>query len=75
MKEIKAFLSKFIPRTNTDAFVQAFDVIRKIKKKEFLLQPDQNYNYLAFIRKGTFRVFFTITKVLKLRCGSPGREC
>ncbi|MCI4670498.1 MAG: Crp/Fnr family transcriptional regulator [Bacteroidia bacterium] len=58
MKELKVFLNKFATLAEPDAFVEAFSIIKKIKKKDFLLEPGVNCNYLAFIRKGTFRVFF-----------------
>lgn len=38
--------------------MNAFDVVQKIKKKDFLLKPSQNCSFLAFVKKGTFRVYF-----------------
>ncbi|MEO0572146.1 MAG: Crp/Fnr family transcriptional regulator [Bacteroidota bacterium] len=58
MNELKAFFKKYIPLADTENFVRAFDVAQKLKKREFLLKPAQNCAYLAFVKKGTFRVFF-----------------
>ncbi|MEX0360244.1 MAG: Crp/Fnr family transcriptional regulator, partial [Allomuricauda sp.] len=58
MEDLKKFFNKYIPLADTDQLVKAFDVIQKIKKKGFLLKPGQNCSFLAFVKKGTFRVFF-----------------
>ncbi len=58
MVTLASFLKKYIPETNINDLVKGFDVIRKFKKKEFLLKPGQGCAFLAFIKKGTFKVFF-----------------
>ena len=58
MNELKAFFKKYIPLADTENLVSAFDVVQKLKRKDFLLKPGQNCSFLAFIKKGTFRVFF-----------------
>ncbi len=57
-KDLELFLKKYIPLADTSDFINAFQITKVLKKKDFLLQPDQNSNFLAFITKGTFRVFF-----------------
>ncbi|MBO6518114.1 MAG: Crp/Fnr family transcriptional regulator [Bacteroidia bacterium] len=56
--KLNTFLRKYIPLGNVEDFVESFDVVRKLNKKEFLLEPGQACSYLAFVNKGTFRVFF-----------------
>jgi CRP-like cAMP-binding protein len=58
MTSLQQFLDKYIPDTDTAAFIKAFDVVQKLKKKTFLLKPGQHCNFLAFVNKGIFRVFF-----------------
>lgn len=58
MQRLETFFEKYIPLTDTSKLVEAFDVVQKIKKKEFLLKPNQNCSFLAFVKKGIFRVFF-----------------
>ena len=58
MASIDAFFKKYIPLAAIDPLVDAFDLSQKIKKKDFLLRPNENCLFLAFIKRGTFRVFF-----------------
>ena len=58
MDDLETFFKKHIPFADTENLVNSFDVIQKLKKKDFLLKPDQNCSFLAFVKKGTFRVFF-----------------
>ena len=58
MDELKSFLKKYIPLADTDNFVQAFTLGQKLKKNQYLLEPGQNSSFLAFVKNGTFRVFF-----------------
>jgi CRP-like cAMP-binding protein len=58
MNELKTFFKKYIPLTDTENFVKAFDIVQKVKKKNFLLKPGLDCSFLAFIKKGAFRVFF-----------------
>ncbi len=58
MNDLRTFFEKYIPLDDIDQFVNSFDVIQKFKKKDYLLKPGQNCDFLAFIKKGTFRVFF-----------------
>lgn len=62
MNDLKTFFRKYIPLADTENLVNAFDVVQNLKKKDFLLQPDQNCPFLAFVKKGTFRVFFYDTE-------------
>lgn len=57
MKELKDYLSYYLPGQALEAFLQAFSR-KTIKKKFFLTQPGQVCDYLAFIKKGLFRVYF-----------------
>ncbi len=58
MTTLSSFFDKYIPYTDATTLIKAFDVKRKLKKKEFLLKPGQKCAYLAFIISGTFKVFF-----------------
>lgn len=58
MENLVTFFRKYAPLIEKSPLENTFDVIRKLKKKEFLFHPNENCNYLAFIQKGTFRVFF-----------------
>ncbi len=58
MAELKTFFEKYIPKTDTQDLESSFGVTQKLRKKEFLLKPDQRCSFLAFVKKGTFRVFF-----------------
>ena len=58
MNELKTFFKKYIPLTNIEHFTNAFDDVISIKRKDYLLKPNQNCSFLAFVKKGTFRVFF-----------------
>ena len=58
MSDLKLFLSKYVPHSNVDNFINAFDAVQKLKKKEHLLRPGQNCSFLAFVKRGTFRVYF-----------------
>jgi CRP-like cAMP-binding protein len=58
MNELKTLFKKYIPLADTKNLVNAFDMVQKLKKKDFLLKPNQNCSFLAFVKKGTFRVFF-----------------
>ena len=62
MNDLKTFFNKYIPLADLELFVQAFDVVQKLKRKELLLKPGQNCTYLAFVQKGAFRVFFYDTE-------------
>ncbi len=43
---------------DSTGLIEGFSVIKKIKKREFLLKPNQNCSFLAFVKKGKFRVYF-----------------
>lgn len=58
MNELESFFKKYVADTPIDDLVGAFDTVQKLKKRDFLLRPGENCFYLAFITKGTFRVFF-----------------
>jgi len=51
-------LRKHIPQADLTPFLQAFKEKRTLKKGEYLVRPQQNTLFLAFINKGGFRVFF-----------------
>ena len=58
MENLQSFFQFYLPHTDVTKLVAAFNKHRQLKKKEFLLQINQNCDFLAFIKKGSFRVFF-----------------
>lgn len=58
MNSLKSFFEQYIPNIDASHLINAFSVSKKLKKKEFLVQPNQDSSFLAFIQKGVFRVFF-----------------
>ncbi|MEO6328891.1 MAG: Crp/Fnr family transcriptional regulator [Ginsengibacter sp.] len=55
--ELQAFLSYYIPEQDLKPFLNYFHDLT-IKKGRHLLKPNQDCNYLAFIQKGSFRVYY-----------------
>jgi len=55
--ELHQFLKFYLPDQDIEPFIECFKEI-KIKKSKHLLRPGQECNYLAFIKKGSFRVYF-----------------
>lgn len=55
--ELKDFLSFYLPNQNLQPFLERFHEL-KIKKGKHLLKPKQDCNYIAFIQKGCFRVYY-----------------
>lgn len=58
MKELARYLSQFTEQRREESLETCFSTIRKLKKREFLIQPGQQFPYLAFIKRGLFRVYF-----------------
>ena len=58
MDTLNTFFKEYLPNIDTTALEQGFKRHRVLKKKEFLLRPNQNADFIAFVEKGTFRVFF-----------------
>jgi CRP-like cAMP-binding protein len=55
--ELIEFLSFYLPNEDLQPFLERFHEI-KIKKGKHLLKPGNDCNYLAFIQKGLFRVYY-----------------
>lgn len=55
--ELKDFLSFYLPDQNLHPLLDCFHEL-KIKKGKHLLKPKQDCNYIAFIQKGLFRVYY-----------------
>jgi CRP-like cAMP-binding protein len=55
--ELNEFLSFYLPDQNLAPFLECFHE-RKIKKNKFLVKPGMDCNFLAFIQKGSFRVYY-----------------
>lgn len=55
---LRAYLESYLPHTDIAFLAAAFSRTQSLKKDEFLIQPGQRADYLAFIQKGAFRVFF-----------------
>ena len=47
-----------MPDVDLRPFIKAFDEKKTLKKCNFLITPGENALFLAFISKGSFRVFF-----------------
>ena len=58
MNLLQQFFKNYIPRADTKELEAAFKVVKKLKKKELLIRPNQYCAYMAFINKGAFRVYF-----------------
>lgn len=56
-KELIEFLSFYLPNGNLQPLLDCFHEI-KIKKGKHLLKPGNDCNFLAFIQKGSFRVYY-----------------
>lgn len=55
--ELQEFLKYYLPTEDLKPFDKYFQEFR-IKKGRHLLKPGQDCNYLAFIQKGCFRVYY-----------------
>lgn len=60
-RELREFLSFYLPGENIKPFLECFRETR-IKKGRHLLTPGKDCNYLAFIQRGCFRVYYFDTK-------------
>ncbi|WP_190811445.1 Crp/Fnr family transcriptional regulator [Flagellimonas sp. S3867] len=58
MEKLRSFLKKYIPQSDVEDLIGSFHKVRKLKKRTYLLKPGQDCSFLAFVKKGTFRVFF-----------------
>ena len=58
MESLSKYFSARLPHIQIEPLVEAFQTYKSLKKNEKLIQPGQNASYLAFIQKGTFRVYF-----------------
>jgi CRP-like cAMP-binding protein len=56
-KELIGFLSFYLPNENLQPLLDRFYEV-KIKKGKHLLKPGNDCNFLAFIQKGSFRVYY-----------------
>ncbi len=54
---VNYFKTRF-PLQNIEPLVDVFSFIKKLNKGAFLIQPGQQANFLAYINKGTLRVYF-----------------
>lgn len=61
MTELEEFLSFYLPNEDLKPFLDCFHELT-IKKGRHLLKPKQDCDYLAFIRAGSFRVYYHDTK-------------
>lgn len=55
--ELTEFLSFYLPEENLQPFLERFHET-KIKKGRHLLKPGNECNFLAYIQKGAFRVYY-----------------
>jgi CRP-like cAMP-binding protein len=60
-KELIEFLSFYLPNETLQPLLDCFHETR-IKKGKHLLKPGSDCNFLAFIQKGSFRVYYYDTK-------------
>jgi CRP-like cAMP-binding protein len=58
MELIKQHLKNVLPEINVEPFLEKFETITKIRKGDYLIKPNQNTQFLAFVNKGAFRVFY-----------------
>ena len=58
MDKLRTFFEKYIPLCDTSYLINAFNVSKRLKKRDFLIKPGQNCAFLAFVDTGIFRVFF-----------------
>jgi CRP-like cAMP-binding protein len=63
--ELKDFLAFYLPDQDLTPFLDKFHEL-KIKKGRHLLRPKQDCNYLAFIQKGGFRVYYRDKKAKEI---------
>jgi CRP/FNR family transcriptional regulator, anaerobic regulatory protein len=59
--ELNEFVSYYLPNVDVSPLLDLFKE-QKIKKNRHLLKPGMDCNYLAFIQKGIFRVYFRDAK-------------
>ena len=57
MERLRAYLNKELPNIDIEPFVKIFSKKRKIKKGEYLVQAGEEAHFLAFVNKGSFRVY------------------
>lgn len=62
MDRLINYLQTFLPRTDVIPLAETFRLKKKLQKEDFLIQPGQQANYLAFVNRGAFRVFFYTDK-------------
>ena len=56
-RQLYDFLTFYLPNENLQPLVSCFRELQ-IKKGKHLLKPKQDCNYMAFIQKGSFRVYY-----------------
>lgn len=56
--DLNEYLRQFVTSNAAGQLSSAFGVTKKVLRKEYLISPGQQFPYLAFIKKGVFRVYF-----------------
>ncbi len=57
MKRLKNQLSQDLPNIDIQPFFNAFSERLEVKKGELLVKEGEKAHYLAFVNKGSFRIF------------------